>query len=111
MRQKLTALSIDRLPYTVKGNTKVFDESMPGFGVRITASTKSFFIMTGKERRLKTIGRFPEISLADARKEARRFQAQNEPETRSDRHTAALSTYMNECEAKNAPKTVEEYRR
>lgn len=48
----------------------IFDAKLRGLGVRIsTAGTKSFFVMRRNKGRMTrvTIGRYPELSLADAR--------------------------------------------
>jgi len=51
-----------------------WDSALPSFGMRVTKSgQKTFFVMcrdNGKQRRI-TLGRYPIISLADAREEAR----------------------------------------
>jgi integrase len=69
----LTELSIRNL--TPKGNarTEVWDERLPGFGIRVSPTgTKSFILMYragGRKRRI-TLGRYPILSLADARRRA-----------------------------------------
>lgn len=54
--------------------TEYWDEALPGFGVRVSPSgDKSYFVMywsLGRRRRL-TLGKYPELSLADARREAK----------------------------------------
>ena len=55
------------------GNRLTFDGKVPGFAVCVTASGATSFILNyrihGRQRRY-TIGRYPEISVADARDEA-----------------------------------------
>jgi hypothetical protein len=63
---RLTDLSIQRLPHT-QGQKTYWDDTLPGFGVRVGTRAKSFVVMFGRNRRLKTIGRYPDISLRDAR--------------------------------------------
>ncbi len=69
----LTELTIRKL--TPKGNVRIemWDDKLPGFGVRVSPrGTKSFVLMyyvAGRKRRL-TLGRFPMMSLAKARKQA-----------------------------------------
>ncbi|MFN0135089.1 MAG: tyrosine-type recombinase/integrase [Phycisphaerae bacterium] len=69
----LTELAIRRL--APKGNARIelWDDKVSGFGVRVSPrGTKSFVLMyyaAGRKRRL-TLGRFPTMSLASARKEA-----------------------------------------
>lgn len=81
----LTELAIRKL--APKGNTRIelWDDKMPGFGIRVSPrGTKSFVLMYyvgGRKRRL-TLGRFPTMSLAKARTQAH----------------AALATIADGCE-------------
>ena len=76
-RSKLTDVSIRGLAPPEKGNVVVWDEGIPGFGVRVSqGGAKSFFVLYGRERARHQIGRYGVISLADARHEARRFLSQ-----------------------------------
>jgi len=60
---RLTDLQIKRLQPPEQGQRTVFDEALPGFGVRISqGGSKSFIVMYGKKRRLKTIGRYPALT-------------------------------------------------
>ena len=73
---RLTDLSIRQLKAPDKGQKTYFDVGLPGFGVRVSqGGSKSFVVMYGQKRRLKTVGRYPHLSLADARREAKRVQA------------------------------------
>jgi integrase len=62
----------------VDAQTTFWDEKLSGFGVRVTAAgTKTFVVryrFEGKRRRYK-IGRYPEVSLADARESAKNVKA------------------------------------
>ena len=58
------------------------DEVTRGFGVRIGKTRRTWFVTRGKQREHVTIGRYPTISLADARKQARKLLA-GEPEFNS----------------------------
>ncbi len=66
--------------------------------------------MFGTDRRLKTLGKFPSISLAEARKAAKQFQIQGAQEKHLERLDQARAAYLLECQQKNRPKTVEQYR-
>ena len=77
---RLTDLQIQKLTPpegAAKGATKqktYFDDALKGFGLRVSVGgAKSFVVMYGKRRKLKTIGRYPELSLAAARVEARKL--------------------------------------
>ncbi len=76
---KLAARTVMALPVPETGRVEYVDDSLPGFGLRITAADVRTFIVRyhwdGKPRRF-TIGRTPPLSLADAREIARRVLAE-----------------------------------
>src|SRR5688572_9488371 len=69
MRTHITDVGVRGLKPATK-QYKVWDVKTRGFGVLVSGQTKSWFVSFGKERRLKTLGRYPDLSLADARKKA-----------------------------------------
>jgi hypothetical protein len=54
-------------------NKTYWDEATPAFGVRVGKHVKTWVVMRGKTRERLTIGRYPDLSLVDARKEAKRL--------------------------------------
>ena len=70
---RLTDLQIQRLkPETDTKQKTYFDDTVKGFGLRVSVGgAKTFVVMYGKRRRLETLGRYPDLSLADARKKAK----------------------------------------
>jgi len=76
MRLALSDLAIKSLKAPPKGQKTYHDQNLPGFGVRVSqGGTKTFTLMHGFDRRLTTIGRYPIISLAEARDKARKILA------------------------------------
>ena len=74
---KLTDISVRALPPPTKGQKTHWDDTLQNFGCRVSqGGTKSFVVQHGADRRLITIGRYPVISLADARDEAKRLLAE-----------------------------------
>lgn len=72
----LTDLTLKRLRVPEKGRVTYSDDSVPGFGVRVSAGgAKSFVLLLGRSRKRVTIGRYPTISLSDARSHARELIA------------------------------------
>src|SRR5689334_22173024 len=71
-KHKLTAKWLDSVK-APKGQVDYFDATLPAFSVRVTSSgVKTFTVfyrVDGKQVR-QTIGRYPAISLADARRKA-----------------------------------------
>ena len=70
--QKLNDKALQGLKFTKSGQVDVWDSVLRGLAVRVGRNTKTFFVGTrvsGKYRRI-TVGSYPAISLADARKRA-----------------------------------------
>lgn len=61
----LTDLSVQRLPEGVH-----FDTKTPGFGVRVGKRRKTWLVVKGQNRTKVTLGHYPSMSLAEARKSA-----------------------------------------
>lgn len=90
-----------------------WDSSLKGFGVRVGRQTKSFIVLVASGRR-HSIGRYPLVSLSDARKEARRILAEKQLGKVRPTHVAfddAKAAFLAECEKKNKPRTVRGYAR
>lgn len=99
----------------LKGQVTYWDESITGFGVRVSqGGTKSFVIVHGANRQRETLGRYPTISLKEAREKAKQLLAEitlgiNQNRTISYRDARAL--FLEACEAKNKKNTVDYYRK
>ena len=109
---RLTDIAIRNLPAPAKGQTTHYDDSLPGFGVRVSqGGSKSFILIHGATRQRSTIGRYPIIGLADARTEAKRILAERTlgkhqpPTTKMD---AALTLFTEQHLTKLAPRTSKE---
>lgn len=73
-RTKLTAQAVHELRPVGGQRTEYFDEFLPGFSVRVAPSgRKSFCVLYRRGRRLRryTLGRYPPLSLSQARKMAK----------------------------------------
>ena len=70
-KQALTDIAVRNIDPPVQGQVEVWDSRTPGFGVRVShAGTKAFILVyrfNGRPRRL-TLGRYPTITLSEARK-------------------------------------------
>lgn len=112
---RLTDLAIQRLPPPDKGATTHFDDTIPGFGVRVSSGgTKSFTLIHGKSRQRTAIGRYPIVSLQEARAEAKRILA----ERTLGKHTApskiaseVVRAFLDHVSRKNRPRTYRDYQR
>lgn len=110
-KARLTDLSIRQLPFTESGQKRYFDETTPGFGVTVGTRTKTFMVVYGEKRTMKTLGQYPTVSLQDARKEAKRLLATATAPSADISHHDALQAYLEDCRERLRPRTVEEYAR
>ena len=80
---KLTSRALDTLPLPSRGRVEYFDESLPGFAVRIFPSGRRVFTLlyrmkggrTKKKERVD-LGTYPPLTLAQARDLARKLKAE-----------------------------------
>jgi integrase len=76
---KLTDNLLRRLPIPEHGNTVTFDDTVKGFGARVTAAGTRAFVLKyrrkvdGRQRQF-TIGSYPDWPVAAAREEAKRLK-------------------------------------
>ena len=79
LSHKITKSYVDRLSTPEAGQTFVRDSELKGFAVRITSTGAKSFILEkridGKVKRL-TLGRYPELTVEQARKEAHKLLGQ-----------------------------------
>jgi hypothetical protein len=112
---RLTEITIRNLAAPAAGQATYWDASLPGFGLRLSqGGARSFVVVHGETRTRRTIGRYPIISLADARNEARRLMAEitlglNKPPTVTFQE--ALDEFLANSEKRNRPRTARDYRR
>ena len=91
-------------------------DSLPGFGIRVSpGGTKTFVLVVGKRRKRKTIGRYPILSLAEARTEAKRLLAQRTlkvVQPSSITFEDALTLFFEKhCDERNKDRTAYETKR
>ena len=116
MKLRLTDIAIKKLSLSEQGQVTHWDEATPGFGLRCSTKSKSFVVMFGEKRRLKTLGRYPELSLSDARSQAKKFFVEYEEggfasTQREVTFSEAKAQFLSDCEGRNKPRTVADYRR
>jgi integrase len=74
---RLTDISLRSLKPPAKGQRMYRDDTLAGFGVRVSqGGTKTFVLVHGADRQFTTIGRYGIVKLAKARDEARRILAE-----------------------------------
>jgi len=108
---RLTDLSIRKLLLLPSGQKIQYDDGLPGFGVRISQKSKAFIVTYGKDRKRKTLGKFPDMSLSDARKAAKRILAHQTPYNTSFSYSDASEDFLEASKLKNRSTTYGEYKR
>ena len=116
MRIALTDLSVKNLAAPERGQRTYLDRSIPGFGVRVSqGGTKTFTLMHGPHRKLLTLGRYPIVSLARARKRAQDILAEKQLgihyEAPRMTFEEGYAIFLKGYQAKNRRKTVYEMER
>jgi integrase len=71
--------------------TRVYDTSLPGFGILVGKRTKTFFVVRGKERKLTVLGHYPDLTLKRARSLAGDEKASSPDPTQKTPQNAILS--------------------
>ena len=110
---KLTDISLRSLARPERGQVDYWDQLLPCFGCRVSQGGAKTFILKKDNRRL-TIGRFPVISLTQARTEAKRLLAEHtlgQLRPRSLSSAAVSEEFLADCARKNRSRTVDDYRR
>ncbi|MEO0547495.1 MAG: integrase family protein [Pseudomonadota bacterium] len=106
----LTDLSIQKLPVPDSGQRVYYEPS--GLGVRVSqGGTKSFVVQLGADRRRKTLGRYPRLSLKEARAAAMQVINDHDPTFEDKPASVVIDAYLEACTRKNRPKTVDGYRK
>jgi len=116
MKMRLTDIAIKKLSSHPAGQKTYWDDTTPGFGLRCSTKSKSFVAMYGSKRHLKTLGRYPALGLAEARKEARKFLADYdnlaaEVKLQSVSFTHAKEQFLASCVGRNKERTIKDYTR
>lgn len=108
----LTDLAVKRFPIPEK-TTYYWDKNTPGLGLRIGAGgARTFLVLLGSGQR-HTIGRYPSVTLHEARGEARRKLGElalgrYRPESVAFDDAKAL--FLAACQSRNRPRTIADYR-
>lgn len=109
MKLKLTDLAVRQLASPAKGQKTYFEAD--GFGVRVSqGGTKTFVAVRGTERKWTTIGRYPDMSLKDARQAARLILPPPPPGTAPKSVREAIDAFLAAKEETCRAATVANYR-
>lgn len=108
---RLTEISVRALKGSGK-NVSYWCDLTPGFCVRVGKRTKTFCVVRGRTRERLSIGKWPDLSVSDARAEAKRLLS-SEPETKAIAITFAQAReqFVEENYRERKPRTKAEAKR
>jgi hypothetical protein len=85
-----------------------YDETTPAFGVRVGKHRKAWIITRGTDRQRITIGQYPRMPLAEARKEAKKKLSQEPAQGKKIKFGEAYDLWKVAIESKK-PRTQADY--
>ena len=110
-RLHLTDITVRSLKPT-KSYVSYWDDTTPGFGIRVGLRSKTWTVMRGRSRERLTIGRYGDLSLAEARIEAKKLlSATPEPKTQAIPFATARDQFLTEHYASKKARTKAEAER
>jgi len=111
-KPSLTELELRSFPLPERGQAIHWDK-LTGFGVRLSQGGARTFILKHRNR-FYTLGRYPTITLSDARGEARRLLAEftlGRHKPKSLPYLEAVEAFLEDKARAKKSRTVEDYRR
>jgi integrase len=110
---RLTDITIRALKAPLQGVIYHTDDTMTGFGIRVSeGGTKSYVLTHGTLRRRETLGRVGTVSLKAARKEAKRRLAEytlGKSDPAAIIWTEAVEIFLNDVKRRLKPRTMAGY--
>ncbi|TFH72373.1 site-specific integrase [Gammaproteobacteria bacterium LSUCC0112] len=111
---QLTDISIRHLKPS-EAQVTYYDASLHGFGVRVSpGGTMTYTLVYGANRKRVTLGRVGILTLAEARKEAKRVLAEHtlgKTRPKNMSFETAQEMFLEESEARNKKRTTDDYKR
>ncbi len=113
---RITNISVRALKPPEKGAKIHTDDSLPGFGVRVSQGGKKVFVLThGPNRQRIKLGDVGIIKLSEAREKAKNLLAEKQlgrhNPIRVPTFKTAREAFLEAAEAKNKPRTIRDYTR
>ena len=109
-----TDIALKRYPAPQKGSVTYWDTTTRGLGLRVSSGGARTFIVLIDSGRRQKIGRYPTVSLADARTEAKRILAEKTLGKMRPTHKAfddARDEFLKDRAKHARPRTVSDYTR
>jgi len=109
---RLTDITVRSIKPPQSGSLTYWDTQTRAFGCRISyGGRKSWIVMRGKTRARTIIGHYPEVSLADARTEAKKLLTQTVTPANKMTFSSAYEKFKAEHVAGKRPRTQHDYTR
>lgn len=108
-KMRINELTIKQLPFSDKGQQRFRDDGLPGFGVLVGKRSKTFFVVHGRDRRTETLGRWPEVSVKEARLAAASVMSDPTPRKRHTSLPEARDAFLVDCSRRLRPSTASRY--
>lgn len=109
MASQWTDTTIRNLALPEQGSRKLFDPALPGFGLRLTARSRTFIVQHGQARTVTTLGTYPQISLKEARKLAIPILGRPSNKKRAMGKNELVVAFLEHCQTTLRPSTVRRY--
>ncbi len=106
---RINELTIKQLPFADNGQQRFRDDGLPGFGVLVGKRSKTFFVVHGRDRRTETLGRWPEVSVKEARLTAASVMSDPTPKKRHTSLPEARDAFLADCRRRLRPSTANRY--
>ena len=103
MRTHLTDVTVRALKPADK-QYRAWDTKTAGFGVTVNGRTKSWVVMYGPRRVLKVLGRYPDLSLGEARKQALVYLGTQPEQIQAPRFAVAVTEFIEQHYANKRPR-------
>jgi len=87
-----------------------YDSTTPAFAIRVGKNRKTWFVIRGRQRQRTNIGLYPAVSLAEARKEAKKLLTEEPAKHSKMTFAAAYEDYKEAIKSKK-PRTQRDYQR
>ncbi len=110
---RLNDVALRALHPPPKGQIDFWDATLPGFGCRVSQGGAKTFLLKRDNRRI-TLGRYPVISLQDARVEAKRLLAEftlGRLRPQSLPYSEAVKLFLADKAKSTRPRTIADYTR
>jgi Arm DNA-binding domain/Phage integrase family len=110
---RLNEMGLRSLKPPSKGQVDYWDDGLPGFGCRVSQGGAKTFLLKHDNRRI-TLGRYPVISLQNARGEARRLLAEftlGRIRPQSLAYSEAVKLFLADKAKTTRPRTLTDYKR